>query len=416
MDAANPLCRCFLLAALAAAGCQSDEASRIAPIRRGQMPADPLAPRAPLAPPTASPPAFAPAGPVGAPVIGSAVPVGGGGSTVVRTGFTTAKSVASSVDLLRAAVPRIKIVARVGETNVITDQEVIEGVYQQFHQLAALDGRARGAKQKELYDLVLRKTIERELILDDMYAKLKKANKPQVIEEIKEFASAAADRQLRAFRADSGARSDDEFAAILRAQGLTAEVVRRQMERQMMAEQYVASALKEKVQRAGLGEVRRYYDAHPDEFRAPDRVKWQHVFVSFRNHATPQAAHAHAAALAQKAAAGADFAALATQYDEGLAKHQKGFGTGELRGEVLPADVGPTVWALKPGQVSGLVQTPTGYHVVKVVEREYAGVKPFDAAVQNKIRDQISKANSEAEYKKLVDELWRKGVVRVFEE
>ncbi len=435
MDAANPLCRCFLLAAalLAAIGCQTDQAAKIAPLARSQMP-DPRAPLAPLPPPTGVPVPYTPIAPVGpvaptqpggvlpaaptiagTPVVGSPVPADPKGP-VVRTGFTTAKTVGNSVDQLRASVPRIKIVARVGETNVITDQEVIEAVWQQYHQLAALDGHARSAKQKEMYNLVLRKTIERELILDEMYAKLKKANKPQVIEEIKEFAGQSADRQLREFRTASGAKSDEEFAAMLRAQGLTVQVVRRQMERQLMAEQYISSALKEKGLRVGLGAIRDYYDRHPGEFQSPDRVKWQHLFVAFKNHPTPQAAFNHATSLGQQAAAGADFAALAMKYDEGVAKQQKGFGTGEKRGEVLPVDVEPTVWALKPGQVSGVLQTPTGYHVVKVVEREYAGVLPFDSAVQGKIRDKLSKANMEAEYKKLVEELWRKGVVRVFEE
>ena len=420
MDAANPLCRCFLLAAalFAVIGCQTEEASRIAPITRGQMPpADPLAP---IAPPLTPPVSSSPSGPVmpavvGAPVVGTPVPADAKGA-VVRTGFTTGKTIGSSVDLLRAAVPRVRIVARVGETNVITDQEVIEAVYQQYHQLAGLDERTRTTKQKEMYTLVLRKTIERELILDDMYAKLKKANKPQVIEEIKEFASSSADRQLRMFRADSGAKSDEEFAAMLRVQGLTIPVIRRQMERQLMAEQYISSALKEKSRRVGLGEVRDYYDKHAAEFQSPDRVKWLHLFVAIKNHPTPQAAYNHAAALGQKAAGGADFAALAMQFDEGLAKQQKGFGTGEKRGEVLPADVEPTVWELKPGQTSGVIQTPTGFHIVKVAERDYAGTQPFDTAVQTKIRDRLNKQHSEAEYRKLVEELWRKGVVSVFEE
>lgn len=429
MDAAYPLCRCLLLAAALAAaiGCESDRATRVAPLSRSQMPQSPL-PLAPVAPPNVSAPStpiaplapsgIMPAAPVvGSPVVGSPVTPADAKGPVVRTGFTTAATVGSPVDVLRAAVPRVKIVAWVGENSPITDREVIEGVYQQYHlHIAGLDGHARSAKQKEVYALVLRKTIERELILDDMYAKLKKSKNPQVIEEIKMFATTATDSQLRMFRTESGAKSEEEFAAMLRTQGLTVPVLRRQMERQVMAEQYVSSALKEKGTRVGLGDVRDYYDKNPAEFQSPDRVRWQHLFVSFKNHATPQAAYNHVANLAQQAAGGADFGALATQYDEGLAKQQKGFGTGEKRGDVLPADVEPTVWALKPGQVSGVLQTPTGYHLVKVVERDHAGTLPFDAAVQGKIRDKLGKRNMEAEYKKLVEELWRKGVVRVFEE
>ncbi|HEY1189662.1 MAG TPA: peptidyl-prolyl cis-trans isomerase [Gemmata sp.] len=421
MDAANPLCRCFLLAVGLAAllGCQSERASQIAPgaFARGQQP-QPVDPLAPIAPPS----------PVGTPAVGS--PAGGAvvgrpvepsapdaRGPVVPTGLTgPVKTVVTAADLLRSSVPRVKIVARVGESNVITDQEIIEGVYQQYRELAALDGHARSVKQKEMYTKVLRKTIERELILDEMYTKLKKANKMNVIEEIKDLATQATDRRLRAFKNDSGAKSDDEFAALLRTQGLTVQVIRRQMERQFMADQYIGSALKDRNHRIGLAEVRDFYDRHPDDFRTQDRVRWQHLFVAAKNYPNPQAAYNQIAAIAQQANGGTDFAALALKYDEGVAKHQKGFGTGETRNEIQPADLETTVWALKPGQVSGVLQTPTGYHLVKVVERDYAGVQPFDMAVQNKIREKLTHAHTEAAYKKMVDELWRKGVVRVFEE
>ncbi|MBP3957619.1 peptidyl-prolyl cis-trans isomerase [Gemmata sp. G18] len=441
MDAANPLCRCLLLAAglVAVIGCQSDKGSRIA---RGQFPqaADPIAPGAPIAPPApavpvpGSPVSSLPADPLGpiaparptdlAPVVpavvgavaGSPVPPGPNGPIEKASAVGGIRNIATATDLLRTSVPRIKVVAIVGANNVITDQEVIEAVYQQYRELAALEGAARTAKQKQMYAQVLRKTIERELVLDDMYAKLKKANKMNVIDEIKEFATQSTDRQMRMIRTESGAKSDEEFAAVLRAQGLTVQVLRRQFERQMMAEQYISSALREKTRRAGLGEIRDYYDRHPDQFQAADRVKWQHLFVAVKNYKTPQDAQQHATGLWQKASAGADFGELAVKFDEGLAKQQKGFGTGEKHNEIQPVDVESTVWSLKPGQVSGVIQTPTGYHIVKVAERDYAGVQPFDTAVQSKIREKLTKNIMDTEYKKLVEELWRKNSVYVFPE
>jgi parvulin-like peptidyl-prolyl isomerase len=118
-------------------------------------------------------------------------------------------------------------------------------------------------------------------------------------------------------------------------------------------------------------------------------------------------------AIWQRVTTGQDFAALATQSDEGLARYQKGFGTGEKRGEIAPLDLEETVWALKPGQMSVVVQTATGYHLVKVVERDYAGVRPFDAKIQAEIREKLNDAMYEADRAKLIEDLWRKGVVRV---
>lgn len=425
MDAANPLCRLLLLAAALAAviGCQSDAGVTA----RGQLPQEPLAP--PPMPPPGTGGGFTPIAPLApsapAPGVTPAVP----GTTVAGTAVPSAATAKGQVvvtaaarkaftpaELLKSGTPQVKVVAIVGRDNVITDQEVIESVWQQNDELARLDGHEREAKKKELYTAALRKTIERELVLDEMYAKLKKADKLRVIDEIKDLAVQSTDKQIRTMKNKLGMKTDDELNDWLRVQGLTLPVFRRQFERHMMSQQYIGSMLKEKGRRVGLAEVRDYYDKHPEEFKLPDRVKWQHVFVSAAKHATPQAAVAHAEAIRQSAASGTDLAALSKQYDDGVAGKQAGFGVGETRGEILPADVEPTVWALKPGQLSAPVATPTGYHIVKVIERDYAGVQPFDVKVQGKIRDKLNDALYEADAKKMIDELWRKGVVRVLEE
>jgi hypothetical protein len=183
----------------------------------------------------------------------------------------------------------------------------------------------------------------------------------------------------------------------------------------MMADEYVRSVLKEKGRQPGLADVRAYYDRHPDEFKAEDRVKWQDIFVSFNKHATPRAAYDHALAVQKQAAAGADFVALVKKYDNGLASGNNGLGIGTKRGEIQPVDVEPTVWSLQPGQVSGLVETPAGYHIVKVVERDHAGTRPFDDKVQAEVREKLLKQYRQEEYRKMVADLWWKAPVRVIQ-
>jgi parvulin-like peptidyl-prolyl isomerase len=393
---AHPLVRCsFLAAALAVVmGCQTERGA----VARAQGPNDPLGPVAPPPPPGVSPLApTAPLAPTGGTVVGTAP------GTVVPT---TADA--------KAGTPRVKVVAVVGTSlTVITDQEVRESVWQRNEELARYEGREREAKTKELYTAALRRAIERELILDEMYGKLKKANKGNVIDEIKDAAAQETERQLRFIKKQIGIKSDEDFTTFLRIQGLTVQVLRRQYEREAMARQYVTGMLKEKGRRASLADVRDYYDKHPKEFATKDSVKWQHVFVSANKHG-PAAAQ-RAEAIRQAAANGQDLGALSKQYDDGLAGAQNGLGVGERGGEIAQ-DLEATVLGLKPGELSAVIQTPTGYHIVKVLEREYAGVRPFDQTVQNAIRDKLDGQFYEADRAKMVEDLWRKGVVQVVEE
>ncbi|MCS6864557.1 MAG: peptidyl-prolyl cis-trans isomerase [Gemmataceae bacterium] len=419
MDATKPL-RCGLVLILAVGtiiGCQAD--SHV--VRsRAQMPTDPLAPILPPPPPhvggvnaVASPSADVVAessAVIGQPITPTKT------DDVVPASWSGLKPLPTVAELIKNSTPRVRVVAVVGQNNVITDKEVMESVWQQYRELAFLDGPAREAKQRELYNQSLRRLIERELILDELSTKLRKAGKTQVLDELREAAVEATDRQIREIRKMFKLESDEEFATWLRIQALTLPVLRRQLERQFMAQQFIQSMLKEKGRRISLGEIRDYYDKHPEEFRVPDRVKWQHIFISSARHPSPQAAHEHATAILKAAHSGADFAELSKRYDNGSAAGQGGFGLGEKVGEILPADIAPTVWSLQPGQISGIITTPTGYHIVKVVERDYAGILPFDQKVQAQIRDKLTEAQTAAEMKKLIDELWRKGVVRIIHE
>jgi parvulin-like peptidyl-prolyl isomerase len=435
MDASNPLCRFLMLGVglFALLGCRSDDAGGRA---RAQMPPDPYAPIAPppTPPPGAAPltplpplPPAGPGGPVvtagavppGGPLFGGPVPPGVRGAPVVPVGGTV--PFAAAADALKRSVPRVEVVAIVNNNNVITDREVIESVWQQYEAVSKLEGHEREAKQKELYTKALRRTIDRELILDEMYTKLKKAGKGQVIEDIKDVATQLTDKQFRDMKKRIGAKTDDQLADWLRLQGLTLPVLRRQFERQIMAQQYVRSILDQKGRRVGLAEIREYYDKHPDEFKTPDRVKWQHIYIGLGNPPNPAGALARAEALRKRVAAGEDFAALSVQFDEGFAKLQRGAGTGERRSGseenkedwIQPLDVEPTVWALTPGQVSAVVHTPTGYHLVKVVEREYAGVRPYDPKLQGEIREKLTRLTFDADEAKLIEELWRRNSVWV---
>jgi hypothetical protein len=391
-------------------------ARQAGPVARPQMPTDP---RLPISP-GPQPPAAAP----GAPVVTGAVtgqPVGAG--TTVPAGYTPGGPVMTRIPV-PSGIMRVKVVAIVGDPrNIITDQEVWEAVRQRKGDYLSLIEGPNGKqivrddeKEKLIYAEELRRVIERELILDEMNKRLKKANKSDVLDQIREYASKAADRQLREYKRALKVQTDEELQTkLLAPEGLTLPVIRRQIERQMMAEEYVRSMLKEKGKGVGLAEMREYYQSNPDEFRTEDRVKWLDIFISFNKFATPRAAYDHAMAVQQHAAAGGDFLALVKQHDHGVASQQNGEGIGEKRGEIRPVEVEPTVWSLQPGQVGGLVQTPTGYHVVKVVERQSAGVRPFDETVQDDIRKKLMRQLQDREYKKLVEDLWRKGVVKVLE-
>lgn len=122
------------------------------------------------------------------------------------------------------------------------------------------------------------------------------------------------------------------------------------------------------------------YNASMDNFRMPARVKARHILIKTqgKSDAEKKAALAKAQDLLKQLKAGADFAQLAMKNSEDSSNAPKGGDLGwGVRGTWVP-EFDKAAFALKPGEISGIVTTEFGYHIIKVDEKEDARVKPFD--------------------------------------
>src|SRR5205807_5807093 len=127
------------------------------------------------------------------------------------------------------------------------------------------------------------------------------------------------------------------------------------------------------------------------------------------------AARQHAGQVLAAARAGQDFPTLVKQFDHGDARLRNGTGIGQAHGEIVPTQVEPVVWNLRPGEVGPLVDLGFGFHIVRVAERQYAGMKPFDVACQSDIKKKLTGVVADREYKRMVDELKKKATVTVYQ-
>ena len=84
-------------------------------------------------------------------------------------------------------------------------------------------------------------------------------------------------------------------------------------------------------------------------------------------------------------------------------------------GEIRPPAVEDALFKLKPGEMA-LVELDSGYHLVRVVNRSYAGRRPFDEKTQAEVRKKLQAAIADREYRKLIDDLKRKAAIVITEE
>src|SRR5262245_49332865 len=135
-------------------------------------------------------------------------------------------------------------------------------------------------------------------------------------------------------------------------------------------------------------EITDYYDLHtPDRFTQPEEVHARHILVDVApdaDEAAKAAARKKAEGLLAKVRGKDDFAEVATKNSDDPGSASK---VGDLgffpRGRMTPA-FEEAAFALAPGTISDIVETPFGFHIIKVEEHRPGGVQPLDA-----VRDQI---------------------------
>jgi peptidyl-prolyl cis-trans isomerase SurA len=296
----------------------------------------------------------------------------------------------------------------------ILENELQEAAAQYAGELLSAPEAQRGELYQKIADRELQRLIERELVLEEAFAKLKQAKLDKELQKLKDAAGQEADKRLREIKQTLKVGTDEEFKAVLQNQGLTVEGIRRQVERNFMMMEYVRNVVFPIVNRISLQQVREYYDGHAAEFSVDDRVRWQDIFIDASRFPDAAAARRFAEQVLARARAGEDFAKLSQEFDHGDSRLRNGDGLGTKRGEIKPAEVEPLIWNVRPGEVGPLIDMGFGFHIVKVVTRDYAGRRPFDAACQTDVRRKLQNLLADREYKRIVDDLKKKATIQVY--
>jgi parvulin-like peptidyl-prolyl isomerase len=150
-------------------------------------------------------------------------------------------------------------------------------------------------------------------------------------------------------------------------------------------------------------EIQAQYQSNIATYSTPEQVHVRHILLKTEGKDDATVKAAAEGILAKAKAPGADFAKLATQYTEDEGSKDKGgeyeFGRGQMVKEFEDASFG-----LKPDEISGLVKSEFGYHIIKLLDKRDATVKTL-AEVKPQIDDQLRWTKAQTEAQKINDEV-----------
>ncbi len=310
--------------------------------------------------------------------------------------------VALAVTPLRAEIVERIIVKVNGEIFTKTDLET--------RQVTML--REQGQQQK-LNDADLKKRVEEitpQLLVDSIDEML-------LLQRGKELGYKLSDADfneiLGKLKADNKIESEEQFQAALKQEGLTLAELRKTIERNMIVQRVQQAEVFGHIS-VTQEEAKKYYDEHRNEFTSVPSVTLREILVKVAsdgkniNVGLDEEARQKAATIRERAIKGESFEKL-TELSDAPSKSNGG-----LIGPINRSDLDPSfakmLATMKPGEVSPVLRTASGYTIVKLESATEAKVLPFEEARQQ-IGNKIYAAKQQVEFAAYIKRLRASAII-----
>lgn len=254
-------------------------------------------------------------------------------------------------------------------------------------------------RMKQMKRAVLDRLIEQELFWQQAQVAGTLAS-PQEVEQ--------------AFESTQGQfKSRQAFEQRLLVEGYTPETYRVLVKKQVSATKY-ANSVGAKASAVSDEEVHQFYLQNPEQFRRPQQVRAYEILVAVAPADTAEqraAARSRADQVLKAARAGEDFEQLARQHSQAPTKQWGGAMDPFARGQ-LAKPLEDAAFALKAGQLSAVVSTPAGFHILKVDAID-AEVLVSEEQASARIRTYLQERNAAAAIAKEAERLRGAGKVEI---
>jgi peptidyl-prolyl cis-trans isomerase C len=208
--------------------------------------------------------------------------------------------------------------------------------------------------------------------------------------------------------------SDQEFKKGMTDMNLSEEDLKSYIRRSLSIRKLLDEEIVTKV-KISEEEVRLFYDTHPDLFHQKDEVRASHILIRTTpgiDDSEKKEAREKLETIRERLEEGEDFSALAKEFSQCPSAAKGGdlgfFGKGKMVKAFEQA-----AFALDVGELSGIVETDFGFHLIKVTEKKHEGIKTYDEA-KDDIRQYLVGTTIRRERSLYVDGLKSKAKVERF--
>jgi parvulin-like peptidyl-prolyl isomerase len=223
------------------------------------------------------------------------------------------------------------------------------------------------------------------------------------------------DEQIPQLETEFAAENEQQLREKLKEHGRSYEALCQISRRNWMAENFLHAKLKDRL-KVDYPDLRKYYNDHMQdrEYDRPAQIVWRELLVEVAHYPNREAARRKIESLQQSLQRGADFAMLAKTQSEGPARSREQGGLMQTSpGSYGVAAVNDTLQSLSIGQISGILEGPSSFHIVRVEGRRAAGPAPFEE-LQDQIRAVLMEKKYQTERTAYIQKVWDETPVTTY--
>jgi hypothetical protein len=267
-------------------------------------------------------------------------------------------------------------------------------------------------QRQQLTIRMLPKFVDRQLIYVDSVRGLPDGADMATINE--SLGKSFDEEALPKFLKQTKMNSSTEFDAKLRAMGVSL----RQFRQAWIDDQFMKYFIGQKLDVKGevtLAEMREYYDQHISEFQYPSRARWEQLVVRFERVSDRKQAERMIAEMGNEVVYGASLPEVARKRSHDFLAKDGGQQGWITQGSLAAAALDKAIFEIPINTLSDIIETNTGLHIIRVLERTPAGTKPFrDAQVE--IKEKLLDGRKEQQFEEYIKRLRREIPIEVVDQ
>jgi len=243
---------------------------------------------------------------------------------------------------------------------------------------------------KKLEKGVLEQMVTEKLILQEANKRKIKVDKQEI------------DRQIDGL-VQARFPSRQAFDEFMKKQGFTLADLQQELKSQLIADKLAKEVIAGAKAEVSDKEAEDYFQAHQDQYNVPELVKARHILVKDKKQAEE---------ILRELKSGGDFVQLAKKYTQDPGSKESGGDLGYFsRGQMVPP-FEKAAFSLQIGEISSIIQTDYGYHIIKVEDHKKEQIFQFEQ-VREEVKKELAENKKKDAWMKFLEDLRSQGKIKM---